>query len=58
MPIRIWRCNLCATEFEDGVADGGPAGEPRCPQCLMCDASPVERTDEQRFVVRRTSRFR
>ena len=54
----VRRCNLCGTEFEDGVADAGPAGEPRCPQCLMWDTEPIERTDYQRFLIRKSSRFR
>jgi len=54
----VWRCNLCGTEFEEGVADPGPDGAPRCPQCLMCDATRIVRSEYQSFVIRKTSRFR
>jgi hypothetical protein len=53
----VYRCSFCGIAFEDGVADPGPAGEPRCPQCGLYEATVIE-GDPPPFVVRRTSRFR
>lgn len=53
----VYRCSVCGTAFEDGVADPGPEGQPRCPQCGLWEATLVE-GEVPRFVVRRTTRFR
>lgn len=47
----LFECNFCGTQFEKEVADPGPNGEPRCPQCLLCDARPVVPGEEKEFVV-------
>jgi len=47
----IYECNSCGTQFEADVADRGPNGEQRCPQCLLLDARRVARGEEKEFVV-------
>lgn len=37
-----FRCLACGTEFERDVADAGPQGEPRCPQCGLLESEPLE----------------
>ncbi|HUO84427.1 MAG TPA: hypothetical protein VM534_04855 [Thermoanaerobaculia bacterium] len=56
--IEVRRCNLCRTEFEEGVADPGPGNAPRCPQCGLWDSQPIERSEDQQRIIRRTTRFR
>jgi hypothetical protein len=53
----IYECRFCGTQFVSGVADPGPGGEPRCPQCLLCDAVPVPPGKEREFVVTMTTPF-
>lgn len=53
----VYRCGLCETLFEAGVADDTGEGQPRCPQCGFMDATPVEAADED-VVIRRTTKFR
>lgn len=53
----IFRCALCETTFAADVADPGPNGEPRCPQCGLFDAVPVAPGDDA-FVVRADTPFR
>ncbi len=55
---QVWECTFCGTQFVDGVADGGPNGEPRCPQCLICDARPVSGDEIGEFVVTNRLPFR
>ena len=47
----IYECNFCGTQFEADVADRGPNGEQRCPQCLLLDARQIARGEEKDFVV-------
>ena len=54
----VYRCNLCHTEFEMGVVDPEKEGEARCPQCFMSDAIPIERSEYQKFVIRKGTKFR
>jgi DNA-directed RNA polymerase subunit RPC12/RpoP len=53
----VFRCTLCGTWFELGVADPGPNGEPRCPQCGSMSAEPAQ-PGEDDFVVRSGTPFR
>ena len=53
----IYECRFCGTQFEEGVADPGPNGEPRCPQCLLFDATPVPPGEEKEFVVTAATPF-
>lgn len=55
----IYRCTLCETLFEAGVADDAD-GDPRCPQCGFHEAEPVRDAEEcgAEVVIRRTTRFR
>lgn len=53
----VYRCTLCETEFEEGVADSGEDGAPRCPQCGFCDAEHVGHSPGD-GVIRRTTKFR
>ena len=55
--IPVFRCCLCETLFEAGVADSGPNGEPRCPQCGVAMAEPAVPRDED-FVIRAGTKFR
>jgi DNA-directed RNA polymerase subunit RPC12/RpoP len=57
-PQDVYECLLCGTQFENGVADPGPQGEPRCPQCLFFSARPVAASDVGEFVVTRRMPFR
>ena len=54
----VYRCTFCETQFEAGVADPGPDGEPRCPQCGLFMAEPVVPGEEAEFVVRAATPFR
>jgi hypothetical protein len=52
-----YRCLNCELIFEEGIADPGPKGEPRCPQCLLLDSEPYQPQEED-FVVTRGTKFR
>lgn len=52
-----YRCLECETIFEFLVADPGPGGEPRCPQCLMWSSEPFQPGEED-FVVTAATKFR
>ncbi len=53
----VYRCALCETMFEAGVADEPDEGSPRCPQCGFMDAEPAA-VGEGDGVIRRTTKFR
>lgn len=57
-PQDVWECNFCGTQFVKGVADAGPDGEARCPQCLLCDAHPVSGDAIGEFVIEERMPFR
>ena len=44
--------------FEPDVADRGPGGEPRCPQCFLLLSDEVLDLDEGEMVIRTTTPFR
>jgi len=52
------RCRECATVFEPDVADRGPGGEPRCPQCFLLSSDEVFEIDERDLVIRQSTPFR
>lgn len=52
------RCRECGTVFEPEVADRGPRGEPRCPQCLLLSSDEVTEIDERELVIRESTPFR
>lgn len=52
------RCRECGTVFEHGVADPGPDGEPRCPQCFLLSSDEVIDVDERELVIRESTPFR
>ncbi len=54
----VYRCSLCETLFEAGVADDSGEGSPRCPQCGFMEAEPVDTSNQEEVVIRRTTRFR
>ena len=54
----VWECTFCGTQFVSGVADPGPHGEPRCPQCLFYTARLVPPEDVGDFVVMERTPFR
>lgn len=54
----VFRCRECESLFECGIADRGPGGGERCPQCGLENAVEVETPGEEVFVIRHTSRFR
>jgi hypothetical protein len=54
----VYECTFCDTQFERGVADPGPNGEPRCPQCLLYLARPILEEEAADFIVTRSTRFR
>jgi hypothetical protein len=54
----VWECTFCGTQFVKGIADPGPNGEPRCPQCLIYDARPLASGEIGEFVVAERTRFR
>ena len=54
---QAFRCFLCGTLCEDNVADPGPDGKPRCPQCGLTLAEPVT-PGEDDFVVSAGTKFR
>ena len=55
---KLRRCRECETVFEPDVADRGPGGEPRCPQCLLLSSDEVLELDERELVIRGTTPFR
>lgn len=55
---QVWQCDFCGTQFESGVADPGPKGEPRCPQCLLYLAHKIEPEAVGDFVVTKRTPFR
>ena len=57
-PREVWECTFCGTQFVSGVADAGPNGEPRCPQCGFYSARRVEDAEVGDFVVTRGTKFR
>ena len=57
-PQDVYECAFCGTQFENGVADPGPRGEPRCPQCLFYTTRPVAPGDVADFVVGHGTPFR
>jgi hypothetical protein len=56
--VEIYECTFCNTQFERGVADPGPNGEPRCPQCLLYLARPILEDEAAEFIVTRGTKFR
>lgn len=56
--VEIYECTFCNTQFERGVADPGPNGEPRCPQCLLYLARPILEEEAADFIVMRQAKFR
>lgn len=56
----IYRCNLCETLFEAGVADDMDGESPRCPQCGFLEADPIATNDvsDEDVVIRRSTKFR
>ena len=52
------RCRECGTIFEPDVADRGPDGTPRCPQCLLLSSDEVFDVDERELVIRESTPFR
>ncbi len=54
----VWECTLCGTQFLEGVADPGPGGEPRCPQCLLYETRPLPPQEIGEFVVTEHTGFR
>jgi hypothetical protein len=54
----VFECSFCRTQFENGVADPGHGGEPRCPQCFLSATRPVTPEEVGDFVVTRGTRFR
>ncbi len=54
----VWECTFCGTQFVAGVADDGPNGEPRCPQCLICEARLVSEEEIGDFVITDRMPFR
>ncbi len=58
LPDEVFKCDSCECEFEAGVADAGPNGEPRCPQCGMTEARRLEPEDAGDFIVTRGTKFR
>lgn len=54
----VWECTFCGTQFIPGVADPGPNGEPRCPQCLICEARLVPEPEIADFVITERMPFR
>ena len=57
-PDEIYECDFCECQFEPGVADAGPNGEPRCPQCGLYTAHRVAPGDIRDFVVTSGTKFR
>jgi hypothetical protein len=54
----LLRCELCETVFEPGIADDGPQGQPRCPQCGLWETRSASESEARGRVIRRTTRFR
>lgn len=54
----VFRCGACGTEFEPDVADGGPNGEPRCPQCGLLEAAALDEYEEFDYLIRTSTPFR
>lgn len=54
----LFLCTLCETLFEPGIADDGPDGAARCPQCGMCECREASEEEIVGTVIRRTTRFR
>ena len=52
------RCRECGTVFEADVADRGPGGEPRCPQCFLLSSDEVIDVGERELVIRESTPFR
>jgi len=52
------RCRECGTVFEPDVADRGPGGEPRCPQCFLLSSDEVIGVGEGELVIRESTPFR
>ena len=52
------RCRECRTVFEPGVADRGPEGEARCPQCFLLWSDEAGEIDERELVIRESTPFR
>ena len=57
-PDALRRCRECETVFEAEVADRGPGGEPRCPQCFLLSSDEVTEIDERELVIRESTPFR
>jgi hypothetical protein len=58
LPDVVYECDFCECQFEPDVADAGPDGQPRCPQCGMYTAHRVAPDEIAEFVVTRGTRFR
>lgn len=58
MSSELFQCEFCETQFAAGVADPGPDGEPRCPQCGLTMARPITAEEAGEFVVTEATRFR
>lgn len=54
----VFQCSFCETQFEADVADAGPSGEPRCPQCGLLNARRLKAGEIGEFVVTRGTKFR
>jgi hypothetical protein len=54
----LFECSFCETQFARGVADPGPSGEPRCPQCGLTMAHPIAPEEAGEFVVTQATKFR
>lgn len=54
----VRRCRECGTVFAPDVADRGPNGEPRCPQCFLLSSDEVKSPDERELVIRESTPFR
>lgn len=57
-PEIVYQCDFCECQFEPGVADAGPDGQPRCPQCGLYAAHRVAAADIDEFVVTAGTKFR
>ena len=57
-PNDVYECDFCECQFEPGVADAGPDGAPRCPQCGLSLAHRVAPGDVGDFVVTAGTKFR
>ena len=57
-PRDVFQCDFCECQFEADVADRGPDGEPRCPQCGISKSHLVAPGEVRDFVVTVGTKFR